>query len=133
MIHNERVRQMVKLETFENHDGEKYFSIVKYFRSDFVWLHILKGFVAGTISFALLVGMWGLSEMENLMATIHTMDLKSFAVSLLLKYFLFIGVYLIGVFCYAHATYTHAKREVKSYRRHLRRVLKSFEGDGGDA
>lgn len=133
MIHNDRVRQMVKLQTFEDQKGEKYFSIVKYFRGDYVWLHLLKAFVAGTVSFALMVGMWALAEMEHLMETIHTMDLQAFAVSLLLKYFIFIGLYLVAVFCYANATYTRAKREVRSYKRHLRRVIKSFEGDGGDA
>ena len=44
MIHNDRVRQMVKLETFEHQKGEQYFSVVKYFCSDYVWLHILKPF-----------------------------------------------------------------------------------------
>lgn len=133
MIHNDRVRQMVKLETFEHQKGEQYFSVVKYFRNDYVWLHILKAFVAGTVSFGLMVGMWALAEMEYLMETIHTMDLQAFAVSLLMKYFVFIGIYLAGIFCYAHATYTRARREVKSYRHHLQRVIKSFEGDGGDA
>ena len=104
MIHNDRVRQMVKLETFEHQKGEQYFSVVKYFRNDYVWLHILKAFVAGTVSFGLMVGMWALAEMEYLMETIHTMNLQVFTLSLLIKYFLFIRINLASIFYYAHAT-----------------------------
>ena len=71
--------------------------------------------------------------MEMLMENIHTMDLKQFVVSVLLRYLLFLMIYLIAVFAYASAKYTRARKEIKGYNRHLKRLIGSFERDGGES
>jgi hypothetical protein len=133
MIHNERVRHMVYLQAFHDRQGKNDFPVVKYFRKDYVGLHLLKGFVACTVTYGILLGMWGIANMEMLMTSIHTMDLQQFAIDIVLRYLAFLGVYLLCVFIYAQLRYTRAKREVKKYNRHLKRVLGSFKEDGGDA
>ena len=133
MIHNERVRHMVKLQAFNDRKGKEYVPIVKYFRKDYVGLHLLKGFVSGTIAYGVMLLMWGVCNMEMLMENVHTMDLKQFAVSVLLRYLLFMLIYLIAVFAYASAKYTRARKEIKGYNRHLKRLIGSFERDGGES
>ena len=133
MIHNERVRHMVKLQAFNDRKGKEYFPVVSYFRRDYVGFHLLKGFLSATGCYVILVGMWGLCNMEMLMTSIHTMDLKQFAIDVLLRYLLFLIVYLTGVFVYAHKKYTRAKKEIRQYNRHLKRVIGSFERDGGES
>ena len=88
MIHNERVRHMVKLQAFSDRKGKEDFPVVRYFRGDFVGLHLLKGFVSGTIAYGMILLMWGLCNMEMLMESIHTLDLKQFAIGILLRYLL---------------------------------------------
>ena len=83
MIHNERVRHMVKLQAFEDRKGKEYFPVLKYFRRDFVGLHLIRGFLSGTIAYGVCLLMWGLYYMEELMENIHTMDLAKFAVDIL--------------------------------------------------
>ena len=133
MIHNERVRHMVKLQAFNDRKGKEYFPVIKYFRRDYVGLHMLKGFVSGTIAYGIMLLMWGVCNMEMLMENVHTMDLKQFAVSVLLRYLLFLLIYLIAVFAYASAKYTRARKEIKGYNRHLKRLIGSFERDGGES
>ena len=133
MIHNERVRHMVQLQAFNDRKGKEYFPVVKYFRRDYVGLHMLKGFVSGTIAYGIMLLMWGVCNMEMLMENIHTMDLKQFAVSVLLRYLLFLMIYLIAVFAYASAKYTRARKEIKGYNRHLKRLIGGFERDGGES
>lgn len=133
MIHNERVRHMVKLQAFADHKGKEYFPVLKYFRRDYVGLHLIKGFVSGTIAYGVCLLMWGLYNMEELMANIHTMDLAKFAVDVLLRYLAFLAVYLIGVFIYAENKYTRARKKLRAYNRHLKRVINSFELDGGES
>jgi hypothetical protein len=133
MINNERVRHMVQLQAFQDKEGKISFPIVKYFRRDYVGLHLLKAFVSGTVCYGILLLMWGVSNMEMLMDSIHTMDLRQFVVGIVLRYLAFLGIYLLCVFAYAELTYTHAKQEVKKYNRHLKRVIGSFKEDGGDA
>jgi hypothetical protein len=97
-----------------------------------VGLHLLKAFVSGSICYGILLLMWGVANMETLMDSIHTMDLWQFVVGIVLRYLAFLGIYLLCVFAYAQTTYTRAKREVKKYSRHLKRVIGSFNEDGGD-
>ena len=133
MIHNERVRHMVKLQAFSDRKGKEDFPVVRYFRGDFVGLHLLKGFVSGTIAYGMILLMWGLCNMEMLMESIPTMDLKQFAIGILLRYLLCLIIYLAAVFVYAEVKYTRAKKEIKGYNRHLKRLIGSFERDGGES
>ena len=133
MIHNERVCRMVKLQAFHDRKGKEYFPVVKYFRRDYVGLHLLKGFISGTVAYVVMLLMWAGCSVEVLMESIHTMDLRQFAIGILLKYLLFLLIYLSAVFAYAQTKYTRAKKEIKVYNKHLKRLIGSFEQDGGES
>ena len=133
MIHNERVRHMVQLQAFSDRKGKEDFPVVRYFRGDYVGLHLLKGFISGTVAYGVGLLMWGICNMEMLMENVHTMDLKQFAITVLLRYLLCLIIYLAAVFVYAKVKYTRAKKEIKGYNRHLKRLIGSFERDGGES
>ena len=67
------------------------------------------------------------------MENVHTMDLKQFAITVLLRYLLCLIIYLAAVFVYAEVKYARAKKEIKGYNRHLKRLIGSFERDGGES
>ena len=123
---------MVQLQAFHDRKGREYFPVIKYFRKDYVGLHLLKGFLSGTAAYGVGMLMWGVCNMETLMDSIHMMDLRQFAISILLRYVLFLGIYLVAVFAYAQTKYTRARKEIKGYNRHLKRLIGSFERDGGE-
>ncbi len=131
MIQTERVRHMVHLQAFHDHEGRDCFPVVKYFCADYVWIHILRAFVSATVTYGLLLAIWGVCHMEQLMADIHTMDLRRFATDVILRYILFVVIYLVCVAAYARIKYTRAKKEMKQYKRHLKRLDASFRRDGG--
>ena len=133
MIHNERVRHMVQLQAFNDRKGKEDFPVVKYFRRDYVGLHMLKGFLSGTVAYGVMLLMWGICNMEMLMENIHTMDLKQFAITVLLRYVCFLGIYLLVIFVYAEVKYTRTKKVIRGYNRHLKRLIRSFERDGGES
>ena len=133
MIHNERVRHMVQLQAFNDRKGKEDFPVVKYFRRDYVGLHMLKGFLSGTVAYGVMLLMWGICNMEMLMENIHTMDLKQFAITVLLRYVCFLGIYLLVIFVYAEVKYTRTKKEIRGYNRHLKRLIGSYERDGGES
>ena len=132
MIHNERVRHMVQLQAFNDRKGKDHFPVVAYFRRDYIGLHLLKGFISGTVAYGVGLLMWGLCNMEMLMENIHTMDLRQLATTILLRYAVFLIIYLAEIFVYAETKYTRARKEVKGYNRHLKRLIGSFERDGGE-
>ena len=133
MIHNERVRQMVKLQAFSDRQGKEYFPVVKYFRGDYVGRHMLNGFISGTVAYGIMLLMWGISNMEMLMENAHTMDLKQFAIDILQRYLLFLVIYLAVIFVCAEIKYTRARKEIKKYNRHLKRLIGSYKRDGGES
>lgn len=89
--------------------------------------------MSGTIVYGVIMLMWGICNMEMLMETIHTMDLRQFLIDLLLRYLLFLIVYLSAVWVYAQTKYNRAQKEIRGYNRHLKRLIKSFERDGGES
>ena len=124
---------MVQLQAFQDRKGKEYFPVTKYFRRDYAGLHLLKGFLSGTVAYGVGMLMWGISNMEMLMDSIHTMDLGQFAVSVLLRYVLFLVIYMTAVFAYAQTKYTRVRKEIRGYNRHLKRLIASFERDGGES
>ena len=124
---------MVQLQAFHDRKGKEYFPVIKYFRRDYVGLHLLKGFLSGTIAYGVGMLMWGVCNMETLMDSIHTMDLRQFAISILLRYILFLVIYLTAVYAYAQTKYTRARKEIRGYNRHLKRLIGSFQRDGGES
>lgn len=124
---------MVQLQAFSDRKGKEDFPVVRYFRGDYVGLHLLKGFISGTVAYGVGLLMWGICNMEMLMENVHTMDLKQFAITVLLRYLLCLIIYLAAVFVYAKVKYTRAKKEIKGYNRHLKRLIGSFERDGGES
>ena len=124
---------MVQLQAFHDRKGKEYFPVIKYFRRDYVGLHLLKGFLSGTFAYGAGMLMWGVCNMETLMDSIHTMDLRQFAISILLRYILFLVIYLTAVYAYAQTKYTRARKEIRGYNRHLKRLIGSFERDGGES
>ena len=124
---------MVKLQAFSDRQGKEYFPVVKYFRGDYVGLHMLKGFISGTVAYGIMLLMWGISNMEMLMENAHTMDLKLFAIDILQRYLLFLVIYLAVIFVCAEIKYTRARKEIKKYNRHLKRLIGSYKRDGGES
>lgn len=133
MIHNERVRQMTHLQAFEDHKGKEEFPIMAYFCRDYVGLHLLKAFFYGTICYGIMLGIWGVTNMIEIMGNIHTMDLKQLAIDILLRYIAFEAIYMLCVFIYAQSRYNRAKKNIKKYGRRLKKVLRSYERDGGES
>ena len=129
MINEEKVILMTKLQAYEDKEGKKTFSILKYFRSDYISLQLLKGFVAITLCYGMIMGLWMLSHMEDILSSLNTMDYGAFVMLVMGRYGVVLLIYLLFVYIHAAITYTKARREGRRYHKNLRRI-KSFESKG---
>ena len=93
MIDQERVREMTKLAAFEQHEGKQYRKAACCYCSDFIGIHLLKGFISGTAAFAICFGLWGICHMEELIADLGSMDLIAFGTSVLVRYIFFLIIF----------------------------------------
>lgn len=127
MIDQERVRDMTKLAAYEMHEGKKYQKAMRYFRSDFVARHLMKGFVAATVAFGLMLAVWVVCNLEELVAGLDTMDLVGFGTTILVRYLVFLIVYLVIVDIYANLFYARGKRNTKRFYRRLKHLGRLYE------
>lgn len=122
MINTDKVRDMTWLAVFEKREGREVFKTTKYFKRDYVGLHVIKSFIAGTISFLICFAFWGIYNMENLMATIHTMDIPAFGKQVLLIYFGVMALYMGIIFAYAQVIYARERKRVRAFSKRLRKI-----------
>lgn len=127
MVNEERLRHMIKMSQFDTNDGKQCKPMTQYARKDYVSLQLLGSFVAGTICYGLILGLWGLYSMEGLLEQLNSMDIQGFLISILLSYLLFMIVYLGATYIIFQMKYTEGRRKVKKYYSNLKKVNQMYE------
>ncbi len=127
MIDQGRVREMTKLAAYEQHEKKGISDCTSFYRSDFVGRHLIKGFFCATISYGLILLLWGAYHFEELLANLDTMDLVQFAIAVLVRYLLFLGIYLLALAIYANLSYAAGRKSSKRYYRSLKRLSRLYE------
>lgn len=129
MISKERVRHMTKLAAFEEREGKECRKMTLYFRRDYVGLELIKSFLSGTIAFALIVGVWAFYKMDYFMENINQIDLPELGIGLLVKYLVFITVYLLSTYVIYNMRYTKGRKRIKLFYNRLKKVSRLYENE----
>ncbi len=127
MIDEERVRQMTKMAIYEEGEGRQYIPMTQYFRHDYVGKELVKSVIGGTLAFALMCVVYLSFEMENFMDNINQIDLVQFVTGILVKYGIFMAVYLLITYVVYNVRYSDGRRHVKQFYEHLKKVNKIYE------
>ncbi len=127
MVNEERLRHMIKLAQFDANDGKQCKPMTQYARKDYVSLQVLVSFVTGTVSYALLFGLWALYSLEELFEKINKMEIRELAISLVLSYLVFLVIYLGATYIIYNVKYTDGRRKVKRYYGNLKKVNQMYE------
>ena len=122
MINEEKVILMTRAALFEEKTGKEKLKISRYFRHDYISLQVLYGWFFMTVSFALLLVLFGACHMEYLLDNLHKMDLKDFGLHVLLIYVVVTLAYLCIVYGVSAYRYHAAKKSVSAYGHTLRRI-----------
>lgn len=131
MIDQERVREMTKLAAYEQREGKRYGMVKRYFRSDYVCRHLLKGFISATFCYGIFLAMWGICHLEELIENLDSMDFVQFGVSVIVRYLVFLAAYLAAVDIYANVHYAAGKKSMKRHYRRLKRLSRIYEEQEG--
>lgn len=127
MVNEERLRHMIKLSQFDQNDGKRCKPMTQYARKDYVSLQMLGSFVTGTMSYALLFGLWALHSLEELFETINGMEIRGIITSLALSYAVFMVIYLGATYIIFNVKYTDGRKKVKKYYGSLKKVNQMYE------
>ena len=128
MINEDKIKLMTKIAMLEKKDGKAMDSVNQYFKSDYISVHLLRGFFLYTISFCLGGGVWALYSIDNLLSLAADMDaLSQLGIRIVILYVAGLVIYgLITSVVYA-GRYDRRNQEVKYYISQLKRLNKRYE------
>lgn len=122
MLSEERIRLMTKMASYEAGEGKEYMPIKQYYRRDYVSYEMIKTFITSTISFGILFLCWVIYRMDDLAEFLAGKDLLELAMSIGIKYVIFICIYQgIAFFVYTKR-YKRATASVKEFYATLKKV-----------
>lgn len=136
MLNEEKIKLMAKAASFESGEGKKALAINKYFRGDYISIHLLAAWISYTITFCLGMVVWGFYNMEDFMDNINSMDLPALGKDIAYLYVVLLAVYLIINYVIYHVRYRQNKKKLAAYHHILKRIshiyqMESRNGNGG--
>ena len=122
MLNEEKVILMTRLASYEKREGKSNMAIGKYFRGDFISLHLLKAVLLATICYFIGFGLYLLYFVEELMAKIYEIDFIVFAKNAISIYVIFVVIYC----CLSYVVFTYrfvkAKKGIRRYYHNLKKL-----------
>ena len=127
MNNEDKVILMTKLAAYEQHEKKKNIAVGNYFRSDYMGLHMLKSVVCGTIAYLLLFGLYIFYDLEVFMQDIYKMDVLAFGKQVLIRYVIFVCVYVLVTYVVHSLRYKHARKNLRIYYNNLKKLRAMYE------
>lgn len=127
MINKRKVRLMAKINMYEQNEGREDIKLAKYFRADYTRLQILKSFVAVTVGYAIVVGMYLASQLDYLIKEAVNLDYVGMAMTALGYYVIILTVYIGGTTIYCLLHYNASRNKLAKYFKMLRRMRSFYE------
>lgn len=122
MLNEEKVILMTKLAAYEKREGKDNMAVGRYFRGDYVSLHLLKAVVVATISYFIGFGLYLLYYMEELLENIYAIDYKAFAKNAISIYVGIVVVYCCLTYIAYTYRYVKAKKGIRRYNNNLKKL-----------
>ena len=117
---------MTRLASFEAGKGKKSMAIGSYFRGDYIAKEIVKSIIYGTVTFAIILGLYLAHDFELFMENIYEIDLWAFGKAILIRYLITVGAYSIVTYIVYVVRYRRAKRNLRIYNNNLRRLASMY-------
>lgn len=129
MVNEKKVRLMAKAAAFEEGAGKKALAMNKYFRGDYIGIHLIGAWIAYTLAFVLCLGLWAAYRMEYLMSNINKLDWYSLGKGLGLLYLSLLGIYLIVNYAVYLNRYQKTRKELAAYNHILKRLAHGYQAE----
>ncbi|MBQ9143218.1 MAG: hypothetical protein IJX63_15735 [Lachnospiraceae bacterium] len=122
MINEERIVLMTKLTSYEKREGKESMAIGRYFRGDYISLHLLKSVILATIAYAVGVGLYLLYNFEDLLEEIYNLDFAYMAKNFISIYVIFVVAYCSLTYVIFTYRYVKARKSIRRYQHNLKKL-----------
>lgn len=128
MLSEEKIRIMTNLALFEKYEGDRVFSVNRYFKSDYISGRLVHSFFCYTLGFFFCLVLWGGCRLEEWMGTVKLGSIAGLAAKTGIVYGAGLLVYLVISLIVSARRYDRAGRGMKVYLAKLKRLDKRYEG-----
>lgn len=122
MINEERIALMTKLASYEKGEGKRSMAVGKYFRGDYISLHLLRTVLSGSCAFLIGLGIYLLYFYEELLMNLYTIDFAALAKNVIAYYVVFLIIYGLLTYIVFTIRFIKAKKSIKRYYQNLKKL-----------
>lgn len=127
MLNTQKVRLMTRLAMYEKTEGKEDIRLSKYYKTDYVRLHILKTVVAVTVGYLLVLLMIGIYHMEYLISEAVNLDYKTMGLKILGGYLAILTIYISGSLIGYNVYYNRSRKKLSKYFKMLRKLTRMYK------
>lgn len=127
MIHAERVRQMIKLATYDEQNKERDKRPMRYYRKDYLTLEMVKSFFCGSIAYALILFAIAACLLEQGQDELGSADIVNLLVLVVVAYLVFMAAYFAITYHVYRERYEKGRKEARKYYVALKKVNACYQ------
>lgn len=138
MLNRDKVILMTKLSIYEQKEGRKEIPLSKYFRSDYIGLHLIGSFFAITIAYALVVALALAYKSDDIMKNLTNLDFFKIGKEILIGYIFFLVINMLIAYLAYLVKFVTIRKHLKNYNGKLKQLRRMYEqekfgdDDGGE-
>lgn len=138
MLNRDKVILMTKLSIYEQKEGRKEIPLSKYFRSDYIGLHLIGSFFAISIAYALVVALVLAYKSDDIMKNLTNLDFFKIGKEILIGYIFFLIVNMLIAYLAYLVKFVTIRKHLKNYNGKLKQLRRMYEqekfgdDDGGE-
>lgn len=126
MLNNNKIRIMSKLAMFEQNEGKEDLRLSKYYRLDYLRLHLLTDIVSVTIGYLLILGVVLFYNLEYIIAnaiTLNYLDIGYKVLGIYIFILIFYGAYSLIMYS---IKYNRSKKKLHKYFKDLKALREVY-------
>lgn len=122
MLNNRKIRIMTKLASYEQKQGRDDIRLSKYYKTDYVRLHILNTIMSVTFGYLLILVMIGIYKSEFLIENAVTLDYKMIFTKILGFYLILLTLSIVGTLIGYSIKYDKSRKQLAVYFKMLKKL-----------
>lgn len=124
MVNEEKVILMTKLALYEQNEGKKDIPVSRYYKGDYMSIHMIGSFFACTIAYVLGLILWVGYASEDLISNFSTLDVTATLKWAVIVYIIFLAAYMTVSFIFFSRRFKQIRLNLKRYNGNLKKLQK---------
>lgn len=129
MINEEKIALMTKLALYEEKEGKKALPMGKYYKEDYVSLHMVNTVIIATLSYLLILAVIVFSHLEDMMANIANMDIIKLGKDVVIGYVVMLVAYIIISYVVYTIKFKRVRKSLNEYNGNLKKLYNMYSKD----